>query len=141
MIQHVVVYGTLRLGQMSHAKLGPAVQFVAKVQFVGTLIDLGPYPGVLLNGTGTVIGDLFKCGSAFDFSALDRYEHYNSADISLYDAERDTGSRYVRRSVMTSIGVEAFVYEFNGERISGRLRTGSEIPHGDWQRHLRERTE
>ena len=108
-------YGTLMRGYGLHRLLAPA-HFVARGRVRGELLNLGPYPG-LVDGRGTVRGELYEIDDPKLLRAIDRAEGYNferrSTLVTLADGRR-------RR---------AWLYEYTGPR--GRAVP---IPEGDYRR-------
>jgi gamma-glutamylcyclotransferase (GGCT)/AIG2-like uncharacterized protein YtfP len=130
-IRHIVLYGTLRAGYKTHArlKLGSALAYAGKCKLQGTLYDLGRYPG-FVPGTGRAEGELYRINDPAALARVDAFEGY--------DARKPERSRYVRRIVSVSRGlgsaarVPAWIYVFNGG-TAGR----PEVPDGVWPRGRR----
>jgi gamma-glutamylcyclotransferase (GGCT)/AIG2-like uncharacterized protein YtfP len=120
------VYGALMRGLDLHHYLAGAV-FVDTAWVTGTLVSLGPYPG-LVDGTGTVHGELYELADAPSaLEALDDLEEFDPADpaASLYQRTR------VNAQTRTGTSVAAWVYRYN--RPAGDAPV---IPSGDWRSHL-----
>jgi gamma-glutamylcyclotransferase (GGCT)/AIG2-like uncharacterized protein YtfP len=102
-------------GEPLHAVLAGGARLVAAASVRGRLLALGRYPG-LVEGRGTVHGELYRLDGAELLPVLDREEGYN----------------FVRRRTTVTLGrgrsARAWVYRYIG------LRTGAAtIPHGDWR--------
>ena len=54
------VYGTLMSGQCRHHHIQNYVDFLGERSVQGTLVHLGAYPGLLLEGHGRVFGELYS---------------------------------------------------------------------------------
>ena len=110
-------YGTLMRGYALHRLLTSA-RFVAPGHVRGDLLNLGSYPG-LVDGRGTVRGELYRLDDPELLRAIDRAEGYNFERrlrfVTLADGHR-------RR---------AWLYEYHGPR--GRAVP---IPDGDYRRAI-----
>ena len=122
--RHVFVYGTLRRGGRNDiARFRPEPFHVADAAIAGTLYDLGAYPGVVLDGKGRVVGEIYSIEPEVE-AALDVLEEV---------ADDDSGE-YIRRHVTVEAGAQHFeclVYEIHPSRIAGR----AVIRSGDWIAH------
>jgi len=120
----VFVYGGLMRGFDLHYHMA-SLEFVGQGTIEGTLLALGPYPG-LVDGGGAVRGEVYRVDdmpSALE--VLDDVEDYNPTDP-------DAGP-YVRRiqPVRMDDGriIDAWVYRYN------RTAPGAAIvPDGDWRK-------
>lgn len=123
-LRRLFAYGTLMTGFRRRALLGPArLEGVGRVR--GSLYDLGEYPGLVLDGGGWVVGELYEVADlAVRLPRLDREEGY--------DPRREARSLYVRRRVQVELAegpvVEAWAYVYQG--VPGRA---PRIPSGDWR--------
>ncbi|WP_076998710.1 gamma-glutamylcyclotransferase [Variovorax sp. KK3] len=119
--RHVFVYGTLRRGGRNDiARFEPPPLFVGYASVHGTLYDLGGYPGVVLDGSGRVAGEVYAITESLE-AQLDRLE----------EVEPDGNGEYIRREVRVRVGndeLACLVYEIHPSRIAGRRVIGS----GDW---------
>ena len=85
----VFVYGSLKRGFPNHRHLMTAT-FVGEAQTKPgfTLYDLGPFPGMVAGGTGSVRGEVFDVDAA-TLVALDKLESvpsfYDRATVPLAD--------------------------------------------------------
>jgi len=122
--EHVFVYGTLRRGGRNDiARFRPDPIHVADAAIAGTLYDLGAYPGLVLNGRGRVLGEIYRIEPEVE-AALDVLEEV---------ADDDSGE-YIKRRVTVDAGTRQFeclVYEIHPARIGGQAVIGS----GDWIAH------
>ncbi|MGB8507732.1 MAG: gamma-glutamylcyclotransferase family protein [Pyrinomonadaceae bacterium] len=118
MNKHLVfVYGTLRRGSardMSHRF--PGSKFIGDAKVMGSLYDLGDYPGLLLDeSNSTVIGEAYEVDEEI-LNAMDEFE---------------ASSNYRRKRVEISLGSDSrmcWVYEPDPEFHSPRTLIAS----GDW---------
>lgn len=119
----VFVYGTLRPGEPGFVELGlaDAVECLGPAQVVGTLYDLGDYPGFVPGGSAIVHGELLRPRDEAVLAMLDHYEIYDPADPA--------GSEYLRVAAVTSdSGVSVWIYVYNFPLVDARPITG-----GDWR--------
>ncbi len=129
-LDRLFAYGTLMTGLSRRPLLKGAV-LEARGRMRGTLHDLGEYPGLVLEGTGWVLGELYRVPDmAKRLAALDRAERYDPAN--------ESGSLFVRRRVAVLIGDgstrEAWVYVLNDR--GGSPGRGPRIDSGDWRAHV-----
>lgn len=116
-MRFVFVYGTLRPGQRNHHFMATATHrgaYVTPACF--TLLDTGPYPAALDDGTTALTGDVFEVDDE-TFAALDVLEDYPV--------------HYTRREIDTAHG-RAWIYLW----IAARDPAWPVIAHGDWCRHV-----
>lgn len=122
--RHVFVYGTLRRGGRNDiARFQPEPFHVADAVIAGTLYDLGAYPGLVLDGKGRIVGEIYRIEPEME-AALDVLEEV---------ADDDSGE-YIKRQVAVDVGAQRFeclVYEIHPARIEGR----AVIDGGDWIAH------
>jgi gamma-glutamylcyclotransferase (GGCT)/AIG2-like uncharacterized protein YtfP len=121
----VFVYGTLRSGGAGAMSLRfPRAKFIADAKVSGSLYDLGAYPGLLLNESGsTVVGEVYEV----DEELLDELDEFEAS------------SRYLRRRVEISLGTQrraCWVYEPDTEYYSPRTLIAS----GDWVEYAATKT-
>jgi gamma-glutamylcyclotransferase (GGCT)/AIG2-like uncharacterized protein YtfP len=120
---HVFVYGTLRRGCANDiTRLQPAPRFVAMASLAGTLYDLGPYPGLLLQGDALVQGEVYAITAELE-QVLDRIE----------EIEPSQSSEYFKRVVPVTVqgqAIACIVYEVNAARVLHK----PVIVSGDWTR-------
>lgn len=115
--RRVFVYGTLRPGGRNHHYMATARHcgtYVTPARF--TLLDTGPYPAALDDGTTALVGDVFTI-DAQTFAALDRLENYPV--------------HYTRRQIDTAHG-PAWIYLW----VAARDPAWPVIAHGDWRRYV-----
>lgn len=117
----VFVYGLLRPGCTGFAELNlhERMIVVGPDAVAGRLYDLGDYPGLVPGGDAIVRGELLLPLDPDVLAALDRYEEYDPADPE--------GSEYVRVTVTTLGGQDAWVYAYR-PGVAGR----AVIPGGEW---------
>jgi gamma-glutamylcyclotransferase (GGCT)/AIG2-like uncharacterized protein YtfP len=126
-LRHVFVYGTLRRGDVRDITcLQPPPRFIGMGSVAGVLYDLGPYPGLLLGGTGRVVGEVYAIGAELE-RVLDEIE----------EVWPQQSGEYGRREVTVQMhdapaagGLLCLVYEINPARLAGRPVIGG----GDWRR-------
>jgi gamma-glutamylcyclotransferase (GGCT)/AIG2-like uncharacterized protein YtfP len=103
-------------GYELHRLLVGHATFLGEGHVKGALLELHGYPG-LVDGEGTVRGELYRLRDAELLHALDREEGYNferlRAGVILADGRRS----------------RAWVYRYRGSRHRAVL-----IPHGDYRR-------
>lgn len=81
---HVAVYGTLRAGGVNDiARLQPGTACLGKTTLMGTLYDLGWYPGLRLDGTQSVLAEVYAMDAALE-QAMDRIEGLWPEDMGEY---------------------------------------------------------
>lgn len=125
MVDHLVfVYGTLRKGGVRAMPLVvPTCRDYGTAQLNGTLYDLGAFPGLRIDPTGTTVhGELY----GVDNAALQRLDA-----IEQYFPDRPSESYYVRLPVLvTNNGesIECWTYEFNPQYFDVAMP----IESGDW---------
>jgi gamma-glutamylcyclotransferase (GGCT)/AIG2-like uncharacterized protein YtfP len=124
--QFVFIYGTLRRGAVgSMSARFPKSKFIAEAKVNGSLYDLGPYPGLLLNeSNSSVNGEVYEVDDEL-LNELDEFE---------------ASSNYVRKQVEISFGAErtkCWTYEPNPEFY----RLHKLITSGDWIEYARTKTD
>ncbi|MEM9070964.1 MAG: gamma-glutamylcyclotransferase [Myxococcota bacterium] len=118
-LRSVFVYGTLMRGHSRapfmerHRPIGVAPAIVP-----GTLLDLGPYPGLLLEGATTVHGEVWSYSSDLGdlLGELDEVEDFEGWDAL---------ARSLYRRVVVEVPTPAWTYVYQGPR-------GPVIPDGRW---------
>ena len=120
---HVFVYGTLRCGQANDiTRLAPEPRFVGSAHVSGTLYDLGAYPGLMLDGAGPVVGEVYAITRELEVQ-LDEIEE-------IYPQRRD---EYRKRRIPVKVPggpIVCIVYEINPVYVTNAPR----ITSGDWTR-------
>jgi len=120
--RHVFVYGTLRRGDDNDiTRLRPAPRWVAQASIAGTMYHFGRYPGVLLGGSGQVVGEVYEILPELE-RVLDEIEE-------LYPQQ--TNEYFKRRIDVQLEGagtVECIVYEINAALVADK----PVITSGDW---------
>jgi len=122
----VFVYGSLRSGsERSMSMRFPASRFITAAQVRGSLYDLGPYPGLVLNeANAQITGEVYEVDDEL-LQQLDDFE---------------ASSNYLRRQVEISLGDQrriCWTYEPDPEFYS--LRTL--IKSGDWLAYAKTKTD
>lgn len=121
MNKHLVfVYGTLRRGDARSMSIRfPGSKFIADAKVRGSLYDLGAYPGLLLNESGSLVtGEVYEV----DDEVLNKLDDFEAS------------SRYVRKQVDISLGAQrkaCWVYEPDPEYYSFQTL----ITSGDWRKY------
>ena len=122
--RYVFVYGTLRKGQERDInRLQPAPLFMGNSRILGTLYDLGSYPGMRLGGEQWVQGEVYQITPELERQLDDIEEVW----------PQQTGE-YVRREVAVQCAgreLMCLVYEASAKRLQGR----AVIEGGDWVSH------
>ena len=125
-VGHVAVYGTLRAGGVNDiARLRDHMVITGCTTLVGTLHDMGWYPGLVLQGTQEVLAEVYPLDNALE-QLLDGYEGI---------WPQDTGE-YTKRIVtvpvaLTGGGTQAMavlVYE----ALPAAVAQAPVIEAGDW---------
>ncbi len=127
-LEHLFVYGTLMTGFVWRPLLGTAAVLEGRARVRGSLYDFGDYPGLVLDGGGWVVGELYRLPDlAARLPALDRAEWYDPAN--------EAGSLYVRRpaAVMLDDGSSRDVWLYALNDVGGPPGRGPRIPSGDWR--------
>jgi len=124
--RYVFVYGTLRAGGSNDiTRYRPLPSIRGNATAVGTLYDLGTYPGMRLEGTQCVVGEVY-CITASVEQALDALEGVRT----------DDNGEYVKKMIELDVDgqpLTCLVYEIHESRIDGRTL----IEGGDWLKHVR----
>lgn len=123
-IRHVFVYGTLRpaLATAEPGMLIASLQQDGPATVSGQLFDLGEYPG-LVDGPGSVQGDLLLVETTAQLTSLDAYEECDGP-CPLYRREMTTACRPDGQRVTV------WVY-----RYCRSLENAVPIPSGDYLRY------
>ena len=81
---HVAVYGTLRAGGVNDiARLQPGIRPMGTTVLMGTLHDLGWYPGLRLTGTQQVLAEVYALNPVLE-QVLDGIEGLWPEDVGEY---------------------------------------------------------
>jgi len=136
-VSSVFLYGSLRSSEpgFSRLALDKSLKLNRATTTAGCLIDLGPYPGLILFVKGVVYGELYDVIDQGVMRKLDEFELYNETDLRPYSRAEKTGSLYTRAIVTTHCGKLAYVYAYNGEIVGGAIRSGELILGGDWSKY------
>jgi gamma-glutamylcyclotransferase (GGCT)/AIG2-like uncharacterized protein YtfP len=117
----VFVYGTLRRGGSNAFRMDGA-EFVGPATVGGVLYRISWYPGLVLDGEGSVTGEVYRVGPEL-LRALDEFEGLAAGEIE--------GSEYRRVKVEALLGdedgLEVWVYEWKGT-----FNEDERIQSGDW---------
>ena len=122
----VFVYGTLRRGGAGAMSIRfPKSKFIAEAKVNGSLYDLGPYPGLLLNESNSpVTGEVYEVDDDL-LNQLDEFE---------------ASSNYLRKQFEISLGTYqtiCWTYEPNPEFYS----LCTIITSGDWIGYAKTKTD
>lgn len=121
--RHVFVYGTLRRGGCNDiTRLKPSPQWLGCAVVRGTLYRLGRYPGLLLLGPDTVVGEVYAITAALE-ARLDAIEGIRPGPEDEYH-KREVDVELRGRTL------RCLIYEINPAYIG----PASRIAHGDWSR-------
>lgn len=104
-------------GEPNHVRMASS-RFVREVATEPglALVDLGPYPGMIKEGKGSVSGELYQVYAE------------TIADLDILEQHPD---RYWRTSIRLIGGQSALTYLLRSELAEGLPRIAS----GDWRRH------
>jgi gamma-glutamylaminecyclotransferase len=112
------VYGTLLSGEREHARLSGAERIgEARTEPIFQLVDLGPYPAMVLGGTTAVAGELYRV----DASTLRELDVFEEVPVL-----------FQRLRVRLDSGELADTYVMEPDQTRGKRR----IAHGDWRKRL-----
>jgi gamma-glutamylaminecyclotransferase len=113
--ERLFVYGTLMQGEPGHGVLSGA-RFVgaARTQARYTLVELGAHAGLLDEGGGAVVGELYE---------LDR------RGMLACDKHCDHPARFHRDWIQLDDGTRAYAYFVHGDQARARRR----LHGGDWR--------
>ena len=119
--RRVFVYGTLRKGEVNDInRLSPSPVYLGSARVAGTLYPLGWYPGLVLGGEGTVVGEVYAVTPELE-RRLDEIECL---------LPEPTGE-YLKRELQVDVegrAMECFVYEIE----AGLVANLDPMPEGDW---------
>ena len=124
MNKHLVfVYGTLRRGSVGAMSIRfPEARFIAEAKVTGCLYDLGAYPGLILDGSNTLVnGEVYEV----DDELLDELDAFEAS------------SHYLRKQVELSPGGRKTCWTYEPDPDFYSLNTL--IPSGDWLEYARAR--
>ena len=127
MSKHLVfVYGSLRRGcARSMPMRFPESKFIADAKVKGSLYDLGPYPGLQLdNSSSVVIGEVYE----IDDELLEQLDEFEAS------------SNYLRKQVEIPLGAQqrmCWTYEPDPNFYSLDVVIAS----GDWLEYARRKTD
>lgn len=121
----IFIYGSLRRGAAgSMPTKFPQAKFIAEAKVNGRLYDLGPYPGLRLDESNSlVVGEVYEV----DEDLLDELDEFEAS------------SNYVRKQVEIAFGAQrtkCWTYEPDPEFY----RFEKLIASGDWMEYARAKT-
>ena len=123
---HVAVYGTLRAGGVNDiARLQPGIVCRGRTQLTGSLFDLGWYPGLSLNGTQTVLAEVYPMSDALE-QAMDRIEGLWPQDMGEYR------KRVLTLAVMCCDGSQQPLAVLVYEAMPATVQHAPRIAASDW---------
>ena len=113
------VYGTLLPGEPSHGLLDGAREIGSAMTPPSySLIDLGPYPALIVGGSTTVVGVLYEMPAAV---------------LAAIDVHEEVPTLFKRSRIALADGQEADTYLLDADQVRGRRR----IRSGDWRGRFR----
>jgi gamma-glutamylcyclotransferase (GGCT)/AIG2-like uncharacterized protein YtfP len=116
------VYGSLLAGGYNHCFLRSSVRMgEARTAARFELVDLGPYPALVPNGSTSVLGEVYRVDKDV-LARLDQLEGHPSY--------------YLRALVPLVDGSEVWGYVMMPVAVAGHAR----IPSGSWREHLQARS-
>ena len=127
MSKHLIfVYGSLRGGSAhSMSRRFPESKFIADAKVNGSLYDLGPYPGLQLdNSKSVVVGEVYEV----DDELLKRLDEFEAS------------SNYLRKQVEVQLGTQqgmCWTYEPDPNFYSLNVLIAS----GDWLEYAKTKTD
>lgn len=122
-VRHVFVYGTLRQGETRDInRLLPAPRLMGNARVAGTLYDLHAYPGLVLDASGWVHGEVYEISPELE-RLLDEIEEVWPQQSGEY-CKRE---QLVRLDEMAE-PILCIIYELSADRIPGM----AVIVCGDW---------
>ena len=112
LFDHLFVYGTLKTdsGHAMHEVLARGAVLVGRGVVEGMLVDLGEYPGLVLERVGATAGEIWELRDPELLARLDAYEGIGP------DAEEPESYERVRVPVTLADGrtLEAWTYAWRG---------------------------
>jgi gamma-glutamylcyclotransferase (GGCT)/AIG2-like uncharacterized protein YtfP len=115
----VAVYGSLRKGLGNSGLLNTSKQIGRfETEPIYTMLDLGSFPGLIKNGTTSVIVEVYEV-SADILRRLDQLEGFRGSN--------ETNNFYNREKIETPYG-EAYIYLLNRKNMGNT----SIVKSGDW---------
>ena len=116
--RHVAVYGTLRAGGINDiTRLDPDIVCTGTTGLMGTLYDLGWYPGLQLQGTQAVLAEVYPIDDALE-QAMDRIEGIWPEDVGEYVKRVQTMSVTLPDGRLQNMDV--LVYEALPPTVNGK---------------------
>ena len=122
----IFVYGSLRAAS-SHPMstyFRRNSEFISKAYILGTLYDLGEYPGVVVrpDSLSRVYGELYRIKEKYYEEVIERLDYYEG-----YDPDIPDQSEFIRTTihVFTDQGVcESQVYLYTFDNIQNEIESG-----------------
>ena len=125
-VGHVAVYGTLRAGGVNDiARLRDHMVITGRTTLVGTLHDMGWYPGLVLQGTQEVLAEVYPLDHALE-QLLDGYEGIWPQDTGEYT------KRIVTVPVALTSGGTQTMAVLVYEALPAAVAQAPVIAAGDW---------
>lgn len=123
---YVAVYGTLRAGGINDiARLKPGIACVGRTLLTGTLHDLGWYPGLRLQGSQTVLAEVYPMDAALE-QAMDRIEGLWPEDLGEY------AKRILTLPVMLTQGSQQSITVLVYEALPATVSAAPQLAVSDW---------
>lgn len=126
---YIAFYGSLMWshGMQRDLRVADQLLLIGPCQILGTLYDLGDYPGLIQSTTNRVQAELYRIKDPKVLSLLDAYEDYKS--------DNEAASLYLRRVVrLAEPDLDCWVYFYNGAVFESQR-----MPHGSWLSEREER--
>lgn len=135
-VRHVFVYGTLRQGeQRDIQRMKPAPHWVGRASVLGTLYDLGSYPGLVparLDEAGQVHGEVYAICAALECQ-LDDIEEVGQQQSGEYCKQELVVN--LERAAGEHPQLRCLIYVIDSARSAGLTAIAS----GDWVQYRREK--
>lgn len=123
---HVAVYGTLREGGSNDIRrFQPRIACVGRTWLPGSLWDMGPWPGLLLDGSGQVLAEVYPLHAALE-QQLDRLEDIWPQDLGQY--RKQLLAQAVQQANGQTVICHVLVYEALPQALTACPR----VPASDW---------
>ena len=130
---HLFVYGTLRrfLAGRAAKELLQQATLLGPAQMPGRLYLVGEhYPGLVPEGDGQVIGELYRLPEAMSLEELDEYEGCSAGDSEPHEFVRTMGEA----ALPGGERVQTWYYRYNLP-----VQDNQRIPSGDFSLSLQEK--
>jgi gamma-glutamylcyclotransferase (GGCT)/AIG2-like uncharacterized protein YtfP len=115
------------MGGQEEAGLGDDLRYEGPCTVPGSIYDLGPYPGLVLDN-GSVKAELYEIKNISVFRALDSFERFEPS-------HRDT-SLFVRTCIrlQNPKTIDAWVYLYNQD-----VSKAHRVVSGDWKQYMEDK--